>query len=168
MSGWIKMLRNWRYIALVVCTMMIVACTTDTVCRQDMEVAMGVTLHADSLNEKGHAVKYTRWDSITVEAIVGRDAKVLVDNGKDVSRLTLPLRPQVDSSAYVITFHEQTDTLFIEHTRRQYFVSLACGCAIYHTITDAWSTDGRVDSVVIINASVENAVQENIRIYLHE
>ena len=67
-----------------------------------------------------------------------------------------------------MTFHEQTDTLYVAHTPRQYFVSLACGCAIYHTITAAWSSDARVDSVQIINASVESAVQDNLRIYLHE
>ena len=67
-----------------------------------------------------------------------------------------------------MTFHNQTDTLFVEHTPRQYFVSLACGCAVYHTITAAWSTDYRVDSIQIVNANVENAVQENLCLYLHE
>lgn len=162
------MLRNWRYIALVVCTMMIVACTTDTTCRQDMEVAMGVTLHADSLNDKGLAVKYTKWDSITVETVGSNGIGIVVDNKKGLSKLTLPMRPDTTRTAYIITFHEQTDTLFVEHTQRQYFVSLACGCAIYHTINNAWSTDWRVDSVVILNANVENAVQDNLRIYLHE
>lgn len=162
------MLRNWRYIALVVCAMMIVACTTDTTCRQDMEVAMGVTLHADSLNDKGLAVKYTKWDSITVETVGSNGIGIVVDNKKGLSKLTLPMRPDTTRTAYIITFHEQTDTLFVEHTQRQYFVSLACGCAIYHTITNAWSTDWRVDSVVILNANVENAVQDNLRIYLHE
>ena len=162
------MLRNWRYIALVVCAMMIVACTTDTTCRQDMEVAMGVTLHADSLNNKGLAVKDTKWDSITVETVGSNGIGIVVDNKKGLSKLTLPMRPDTTRTAYIITFHEQTDTLFVEHTQRQYFVSLACGCAIYHTITNAWSTDWRVDSVVILNANVENAVQDNLRIYLHE
>ena len=148
--------------------MMIVACTTDTTCRQDIEVAMGVTLHADSLNDKGLAVKYTKWESITVDTVGSNGIGIVVDNKKGLSKLTLPMRPDTTRTAYIITFHEQTDTLFVEHTQRQYFVSLACGCAIYHTITNAWSTDWRVDSVVILNANVENAVQDNLRIYLHE
>jgi hypothetical protein len=133
-----------------------------------MEVAMGVTLYADSLNDKGLAVKYTKWDSITVETVGSNGIGIVVDNKKGLSKLTLPMRPDTTRTAYIITFHEQTDTLFVEHTQRQYFVSLACGCAIYHTITNAWSTDWRVDSVVILNANVENAVQDNLRIYLHE
>jgi hypothetical protein len=142
------------------------ACTTDTTCRKEMDVAMGLTLQADSLNAKGHAVIYTNWDSLTVE-VLGKN-ELLIDNGKGIKRLFLPLRPDTTISIFLMTFHEQTDTLYVAHTPRQYFVSLACGCAIYHTITAAWSSDSRVDSIGIINASVENAVQDNLRIYLHE
>ena len=131
-----------------------------------MDVAMGLTLQADSLNANGHAVIYTNWDSLTVE-VLGKN-ELLIDNGKGIKRLFLPLRPDTTISIFLMTFHEQTDTLYVAHTPRQYFVSLACGCAIYHTLTAAWSSDSRVDSIGIINASVENAVQDNLRIYLHE
>jgi hypothetical protein len=155
------------YIAFAFCcAMLLVACTAETTCRKDMAVAMVLTLQADSINQKGHTVKYTSWDSITVELL--GEYNLLFDNGKSISKLPMPLLPDTTISTFLITFHEQTDTLFVEHTPRQYFVSLACGCAIYHTITAAWSTDPRVDSVQIINANVENAVQENLCIHLHE
>ena len=146
--------------------MLLVACTAETTCRKDMAIAMVLTLQADSINQKGHIVKYTSWDSITVELL--GEYNLLFDNGKSISKLPMPLLPDTTISTFLITFHEQTDTLFVEHTPRQYFVSLACGCAIYHTITAAWSTDPRVDSVQILNANVENAVQENLCIHLHE
>ena len=148
------------------CALMLAACTAETTCRKDMSVAMVVTLQADSLNQKGHAVRYTSWDSLTVELL--DPSYPLYDNRKSISKLPLPLQPFTCISSYLMTFHEQTDTLFVEHTPRQYFVSLACGCAIYHTITAAWSTDPRVDSVQIINANVEDDVQENLCIHLHE
>ena len=150
----------------MLCAILMAACTTDTTCRKEMDVAMGLTLQADSLNANGHAVIYTNWDSLTVE-VLGKN-ELLIDNGKGIKRLFLPLRPDTTISTFLMTFHEQTDTLYVVHTPRQYFVSLACGCAIYHTITAAWSSDSRVDSIGIINASVENAVQDNLRIYLHE
>lgn len=150
----------------MLCAILMAACTTDTTCRKEMDVAMGLTLQADSLNANGHAVIYTNWDSLTVE-VLGKN-ELLIDNGKGIKRLFLPLRPDTTISIFLMTFHEQTDTLYVAHTPRQYFVSLACGCAIYHTITAAWSSDSRVDSIGIINASVENAVQDNLRIYLHE
>ena len=147
------------------------ACTADTTCRQDMAVRMNVTLQGDSLNEKQHNVRYTFWDSISVQ-IVGEDS-ILIDNRKGLKQLSLhlhPSAPELNSAltAFAMTYHGRIDTLFVEHVPRPYFVSLACGCAIYHTITNAWSTDPRVDSVQIINASVENALQENLRIHLHE
>lgn len=152
------------------------ACTADTTCRKDMNVRMNVTLQADSLNETQHNVRYASWDSITVQ-IVGEDS-LLIDNRKGLKQLPLFLHPISQDTlegatssivtAFAMTYHMQTDTLYVEHTPRQYFVSLACGCAIYHTILNAWSTDLRVDSVQIINSNVENALQENLRIHLHE
>lgn len=155
-----------RIILSLLGAVLLMSCATETTCRKDMEVRAVVSLQADSLNVKGHAVKYNQWDSLSVE-VMGK-TEIFIDNAKAVSKLSLPLRPDTTVSAFVMCFHEQIDTLFIQHTPRQYFVSLACGCAIYHTITAAWSTDHRVDSVEIINANVENAVQENLRIHLHE
>ena len=148
-----------------------VACTADTTCRRDMTVRMNVSLQADSVNMKGHSVKYSSWDSVTLR-IVGDDS-LLIDNRKGLKQLSLYLHPSAPElntalTAFEIIYHEQTDTLYVEHVPRQYFVSLACGCAVYHTITNAWSTDPRVDSVQIINSNVENALQENLRIHLHE
>ena len=162
-----KMKITIRHTIFLVCLLALLgACTSDSTCRKDMMVNAIMTLQADSLNAQGHSVKYTTWDSITVQAI-DNDAYILYNN-KNIKQIPLFLRPDTTITAFLMTFHEQTDTLYVAHTPRQYFVSLACGCAIYHTITAAWSSDTRVDSVQIINASVENAVQENLRIYLHE
>lgn len=156
----------FHIIIAICCTLFFGACTADTTCRKDMAVAMVVTLQSDSINSKGYMVKYTAWDSITL--VIPQALDSLLNNQKNVTKMLLPLKPDTTISTFLMTFHNQTDTLFVEHTPRQYFVSLACGCAIYHTITAAWSTDPRVDSVQIINANVENAIQENLCIHLHE
>lgn len=146
--------------------MALVACTTDTTCRKDMSVCALMTLKADSLDTKGHSIKYTTWDSVSIRPI--ENEMYIFYNNKNVKEIPLFLQPDTNLTAFLLTYHNQTDTLFVAHTPLQYFVSLACGCAVYHTITKAWSTDSRVDSVQIINASVENAVQESLRIHLHE
>lgn len=46
------------------------ACTGDTTCRRDMEVKMVVSLRADSLNEKGHSVKYTNGIALRLRWLV--------------------------------------------------------------------------------------------------
>ena len=155
------------YTIFLVCLIALLgACTSDTTCRKDMTVSAIMTLQADSLNAQGHSVKYTAWDSVTVQAI--DNETYILYNNRNIKKIPLFLRPDTTITAFLMTFHNQTDTLFVEHTPRQYFVSLACGCAVYHTITAAWSTDYRVDSIQIVNANVENAVQENLCLYLHE
>lgn len=155
------------YTIFLVCLIALLgACTSDTTCRKDMTVSAIMTLQADSLNAQGHSVKYTAWDSVTVQAI--DNETYILYNNKNIKKIPLFLCPDTTITAFLMTFHNQTDTLFVEHTPRQYFVSLACGCAVYHTITAAWSTDYRVDSIQIVNANVENAVQENLCLYLHE
>ncbi|MBR5855011.1 MAG: hypothetical protein IKY87_04990 [Paludibacteraceae bacterium] len=156
-----------RYTIFFICLIAFLeACTSDTTCRKDMTVCAIMTLQADSLNAQGHSVKYTAWDSISVQAI--DNETYILYNNKNIKQIPLFLRPDTTITAFLMTFHNQTDTLFVEHTPRQYFVSLACGCAVYHTIHAAWSTDCRVDSIHIVNANVENAVQENLCLYLHE
>lgn len=143
----------------------LVACEPDTTCYQDMATYMVLTMSGDSTGSDGTRYTYTAWDSLRVQG-VGSDT-VLYSNSS-LKQLGLSLRPDTTTTAYLITYHGQTDTLWIAHTPRTHYVSLACGCAVYHTLTAARSTDPRIDSVVIINASVESTTQENLRIYLHE
>ena len=143
----------------------LVSCEPDTTCYKDMETYMVVTLHADSLDANNTRTTYTAWDSIQVQAI-GVDT--ILYSPSAIEELTLQLCPDTTVTAYLLNYHGSIDTLWITHTPKLQYVSLACGCYMQHTITGARSTDTRVDSVAIINASVETTAQENIRIYMHE
>ena len=148
---------------LILCSLL-TACEPDTTCHQELGAAAQITLSADSITSAGDTVNYAQWDSITVVGI-GSDIGM---QGKSFKTMGLELRPDTNMTAYLMLYHGQIDTLYIQHTPRQQFISMACGCAVYHTITAAWSTDPRVDSVSIINASVESVAQDNLCIYLHE
>ena len=142
----------------------LVACEPDTTCYQELGAAAQVTFSGDSVTAAGDTVHYAQWDSIAVLGI-GSDVGM---QGKNIKGMGLELRPDTNMTMYLVIYHNQIDTLYIQHTPRQQFVSLACGCAVYHTITAAWSSDPRVDSVSILNASVESVAQDNLCIYLHE
>ena len=129
-----------------------------------MNAAVQISFSADSVTTVGDTVYYTQWDSISVVG-VGSDIGL---QGKNIKTIGVELRPDTNLTMYLMLYHDQIDTLFIQHTPRQQFISMACGCAVYHTITAAWSSDPRVDSVGIINASVEAVAQDNLCIYLHE
>jgi hypothetical protein len=142
----------------------LVSCEPDKVCHQELQVAAQIILSADSVNAAGDTVSYAQWDSILVVG-VGNSVGL---KGKKLKGIELELRPDTTMTQFLMLYHDQLDTLFIEHTPRLQYISAACGCAIYHTITHAWSSDPRVDSVSIINANVESIVQDNLCIYMHE
>lgn len=163
-----SMLGQTKYICLcslfLVLCFLFIACEPDTACHQELGAAVQITLSADSVTSKGDTVHYVQWDSIVVVG-VGNDMGM---QGKGHKYIGLELRPDTNLTMYLMLYHNQIDTLYIQHTPRQQFISLACGCAVYHTITAAWSSDPRVDSVSIINAAVEAVAQDNLCIYLHE
>ena len=145
-------------------SLFLVSCEPDKVCHQELQAAVQITLSADSVTAAGDTMVYAQWDSILVVG-VGSDVGL---KGKNLKGIGLELRPDTTLTQFLVQYHNQVDTLSIEHTPRLQYISAACGCAIYHTILCAWSSDPRVDSVSIINASVEALAQDNLCIYMHE
>ena len=141
-----------------------VSCQPETRCYQEMNSVMVVTLSADSINNNGDTINYTQWDSI---AIIGIGSDISMQ-GKKLKSIGVELRPDTNITMYLMQYHNQTDTLFVEHTPKQHFVSMACGCAVYHTINKVWSSDSRIENIAIINANIETIAQDNICIHLHE
>jgi hypothetical protein len=142
----------------------LLSCEPDKVCHQELQVAAQIILSADSINAAGDTILYTRWDSVSVLG-VGNDIEM---KGKQLKTMSLELRPDTTLTQFLVHYHNQVDTLSIEHTPRKQYISAACGCAVYHTILQAWSSDPRVDSVSIINASVESMAQDNLCIHMYE
>lgn len=143
------------------------SCEPDTACHQELGALMYITLEADSITTQGDTIYYNQWDSISIFGVgsPGEDIHIYGNNTKSIG---LELQAGAQLTMYKILYHGQMDTLYIQHTPKIHFVNMACGCTTYHTISKAWSSDPRVDSVSIINASVETIAQENLRIYLHE
>ena len=145
-------------------SLFLVSCEPDKVCHQELQAAVQIILSADSVTAAGDTISYAQWDSVLVVG-VGKDVGL---KGKNLKGIGLELRPDTTLTQFLVQYHNQVDTLSIEHTPRLQYISAACGCAIYHTIARAWSSDPRVDSVSIINANVESIVQDNLCIYMHE
>lgn len=152
--SWLFALGSW----------LLLSCEPDKVCHQELQVVAQIILSADSVSAIGDTISYAQWDSVLVVG-VGNDVGL---KGKKLKGIELELRPDTTMTQFLVQYHHQLDTLFIEHTPRLQYISAACGCAIYHTILRAWSSDPRVDSVSIINASVEALAQDNLCIYMHE
>ena len=155
-----------RNIILIVAAVLTAACTVDKQCRTTYNVCMQVVFRADSLQADSTYATYAVWDSITVQGF-GRDS-VLYDNRKGINTLQLPLRPDTNMTAYCLTYHDRTDTLYITHNNDIQYVSLACGEVIYHTIESFRATGTWIDSIAMMDSTIQATGKDNIRLIAHE
>jgi len=141
----------------------IVSCQPDEGCRQNMNVSAGVTLRGLATDSADVETPFSSWDSITVQGV--DNDSLLYDNSKLISQLQLPLHNDTGITVYRLTWHNTEDKLYFHHDNTMQFVSMACGCIIYHTIDSVWCEGTWIDSVKIINSAVESVQQENVKIY---
>lgn len=141
-------------------------CTVDQQCRTAFDVRMQAVFRADSLQADSTYATYAIWDSITVQGL-GRDS-VQYDNRKGITTLQLPLRPDTTVTAYRLTYHGRTDTLYIIHNNDIQYISLACGEVIYHTIEGFRARGTWIDSIAMMDSTVQATGKDNIRLIAHE
>lgn len=154
--------------ALILCG--ITSCAVDTECRQDMRVRMGVSISGDSLRLMEDSVTYghVSYSSVGPMTVYGEGSDSLMADSATVSTLYLPLRKDRDTCTYVFAFDGQEDTMEIYYTRKETFVSLACGCAVFATIDSVdWSTNA-LDSVKIINTAVTTIQETHLKLFFHK
>lgn len=154
-----------KCLLLILFPVLFMACKPDTECRTSVDIGMQVVFAIDSLQGDTMQVNLTSIDSITVQG-VGNDS-LLYDNDRKISNIFLPLKTDANSTVYALRAYNKEDTLYIEHDNNVTFVSLACGCNVYHTITAVTHKGGLIDSIVMLNASVESFKQDNVRLYMH-
>ncbi len=146
---------------------LLAACSVDEECRQTESVRCVVVFSCDSVvsnEDTVYTVNFNTVDSVTVQG-VGSDS-VLYNNQKNVSRLSLPLRSDTTETRYQLTLNSHPETLVIQHTNDEYFVSLACGCFVFHAVDTAFGTNGMIVNSEVINTAVQNVEQDNIKIYI--
>lgn len=140
------------------------ACQPDTTCRQSTDVVAGIALRGISIDSTGVATDFTAWDEITVQG-VGNDS-VLYDNSTNVSRILVPLCIDTNITAYSLDWKNQEDIIYFRHDNTRRFISMACGCVVYHTIDSVWCKGTWIDSVKIVNSAVEPVEQDNVRVFV--
>lgn len=161
-----RRLRNIFYFSavLLLSATFVVSCRPDTICRQDIDVRLGVVVSWQQVDSSGGITTKTAWDSISVQGVA--NDSLLYANAKNVTTLWLPLRPDTSQTAYVLTWHDKCDTIFVRYDNTRRFISQACGCMVYHTLESVRCGGTIVDSVEVLNSLVETAKQENICVYV--
>ena len=156
-----------KYILFLILVLTLAACMPDKECRQTESVRCVIVFSCDSLvsnEDTTYTATFTTIDSVTVQG-VDVDS-VLYDNRKSVSKLSLPLRSDTTETQYSLTLNSKTETLVIKHQNNEYFVSLACGCFVFHEVDTAYGSSGLITNSEVLNTAVQNVEQDNIRLYI--
>lgn len=152
---------------LLICLLVLVACTSsDGECRKNRVVVMGVSLYKTVFDADAEAfVTSSTTEKMTIK---GLDNDSLLYNDQSLSSFDLPLRVLEPTSSFVLQRGILgTDTIVIFHENTNNFISLECGCFVYHTIKETATTTHQIDSVVIENTYVQNVSEKHLRIYYH-
>lgn len=142
-----------------------VSCYTDDTCRQSRTVQAGMGFYLRTNHEQTNqpVVSALSIDSLWVNGI-GIDS-LLYNNKKSVSSVQLPLNLFAGESRFRVVFNTVTDTITVKHTNANHFLSMECGYVRVHRIDTAFSTNHFVDSVVVVNETVNMVYVENIQIH---
>ncbi|MDR3651693.1 MAG: DUF6452 family protein [Paludibacter sp.] len=182
-------MKNRRIILYIFCTLLIASCAVDEQCRTNRTVLLGFGIYHVSYNDSTKLFTTTSEsiDSITIkglelDTLTGKYTyvdSILYNNTKAISAFYVPLHSFVTSSTFEITFNTKVikskndtlkffntkDTLTVLHENINDYLSLECGCIKVHSIDTAIVTHNFIDSIKIINHTVNNVNAENIKIY---
>lgn len=157
-------MKNKILILLFVLGATLSSCIPDEVCREETKVVAGIGCKWVKTNDDGENVLQLVWDTVSMNG-VGRDS-VLYDKSLNQNVIYAPLRSDVNQTGMSIKWHGKTDTLWIQHQNEQHFISMACGCFIYHSIDSVWGCKHFIDTAYVVNTSVTNVKETNIIVEL--
>lgn len=138
--------------------------SNDGTCYKERNVAVGVALYKAEYNESQESyVVSPVTEQLTVQ---GLDNDSTLYKARSLNAVSLPLRIQADSSVFVLQRDSTgTDTLVIFHTNENNFISMECGCFVFHTIKDVQVTANQIDSAVVLDSKVNNVSGTHLRLY---
>jgi len=153
-------------------------CDADTECRQSSAVYLNVVFMGDSLRQSTDSLKLS-FDSLAQDTIrfstvtgmeihgLGRDS-ILYEASDVITTVHLPLRPDSTHTDFVFRYNGATDTVSILHDNDMQFISLACGCFVFHTIEGLNGTRHFMDSAHILNDAVTTSADTHMRFFFHK
>lgn len=155
----------------------LVGCNADRECRQESGIYLNMLFTGDSLRASTDSARLAidplasdtiRFSTVSGMNIHGLGIDSLLLAGNAASTVKMPLRPDSTYSDFVLEYNNLADTLRIYHLNDMRFISLACGCFVYHTIERVSFTSAFIDSVDILNTAVTTTKENHLHIYFHK
>ncbi len=157
---------------------LLAGCSADTECRQTTAIYLNMVLTGDSLRPSTDSVRLAL-DSLAMDTVafstvkgmeihgLGRDS-IICGSESSVGTVQLPLRPDSLHTEFVFHYNGHRDTLSIRHDNDMNFISLACGCYVFHTIEGISMSHHFLDSVHILNDLVTTTGDKHLQLYFHK
>ncbi|GHT23807.1 hypothetical protein FACS189430_07670 [Bacteroidia bacterium] len=143
--------------------LVLLVCSCEEFCEESTRTAMVVKFFSAETNLE------STFTGVSIQGL-GNDS-VLYRNASLTTALC-PLNPGADTTAYLISIGDVTDTLTVFYERQPAFISSECGCVAFAEIATTTQTNHLNFKVEIANPNVgqvsyrNNVVNaENIRIY---
>lgn len=151
-------------ILLFLVGVLLMGCIPDEVCRENSEIVAGIGCEWIKIDNEGLEVLQLTWDSVTMKGV--ENDSIIYYNEKNIEQIYAPLRSDTTVTALHIQWHQVADTLWVKHKNEQNFISMACGCFIYHKIDSVWSGKHCIDSAYVVNTNVINVKEKNVVVKL--
>lgn len=115
-------------------------------------------------NHHGDAVAIN--GTISVSVVRPQGDSVVLNRKSNASEVTFPLSYAHETDTLIFDYNSGAayDTLYIGHTNTPTLVSVACGTAMFHTLTTARSTHHVIDTLIIKSPEVNYDERENIQV----
>jgi hypothetical protein len=148
------------FILLSITLLITSRCTTEKTCNEYMDC--NVKLHFYTVYKTGERI-YVK-DSVL--KTIKFYADNFIDTAANSSDIKVPLSPHTDSVAFIVKINSlPTDVVYFKYTRNNVFVNYECGFRTEFHIDTLVSTQGRFDSIKIVQPDVTTIDEEHIKIY---
>ncbi len=107
--------------------------------------------------------------TLSVSVVRPQGDSVVLNRKSNAAEVTFPLSYMHETDTLIFDYNEGMayDTLYIGHTNTPTLVSVACGTAMFHTLTTARSTHHVIDTLIIHSPEVNYDERENIQVIYH-
>lgn len=141
------------------------SCAEEEDCSQNARSYLNCNIYSINI-ESGKKQSHTL-DSLTITAL--HTDSVILNNQKNVSSLSLPLRYAADSTAFVLHYSKdetiRKDTLIVYQKNTPYFLSMDCGFQMKQEVLDSKYTHHFLSSIQIENTVANINGEENIQLF---
>jgi len=148
----------------VFCSLLLTNCSPNGDCIETSAVSLGVDFYKARFDDVQEQFVYEQYsDTLTIYGL-GNDS--LLAENKTIREIRLPLKPFSNQTTYIFERkYLLPDTITFFYENEENFISLECGCLVFHRIIDVEHTFYNIDSMAVINNFAADEQTKNIRIY---